>query len=43
MSGGIGGGQAVKTDDTASLLKEMKTLLEQIKSEREKGKKDGSK
>ncbi len=42
-SGGMGGGQAVKTDDTASLLKEMKALLEQIKAEREKGKKDGSK
>ncbi len=41
--GGICGGHDVKTDQVAALLKEMKALVDQIRAEREKGKKDGSK
>ena len=41
--GGGMGGQAVKTDQVAAMLKEMKALVDEIKAEREKGKKDGSK
>ena len=42
MGGGMGG-QAVKTDQVAAILKEMKALVDEIKVERDKGKKDGSK
>jgi len=42
-SGGMGDGQVVKTDQVAPLLKEMKELVDQLKAEREKAKKDGSK
>lgn len=41
-TGGVGGGQAVKTDQAAPLLKEMRELIDQLKSERAKAKKDGS-
>jgi hypothetical protein len=43
MGGGMYGGHAVKTDQVAALLKEMKALVDQIKAEREKARKDGSK
>ena len=33
---------AVRADQAAALLKEMKELVEQLKAEREKAKKDGS-
>ena len=41
--GGMGGGHDVKTDQVAPPLKEMKALFDQIRAEREKAKKDGSK
>jgi len=41
--GGMVVGHTVNADQLAPLLKEMKALVEQIKAERERGKKDGSK
>ena len=37
------GGHAVNADQVDALLKEMKALVDQVKAEREKAKKDGSK